>query len=383
MRHNRVLVFSTDDHLYPAGGAEQAFGNITERLPHITFDLICARLRRHSLRYEEVKNVRIHRIGFGVPKLDGILLALAGHFFAYRLMKKHEYDLIWSIMASYGAFSAVRVKKKTKLPFLLTLQEGDSFEYIYERVKYVRGAFNEIFKTADGIQAISRYLLSWGKEMGYEKNNGVVIPNGVAIDAFTRQFTNEEILEKRKSFGFPDTALILMTSSRLEKKNGVGDVIKSLALLPTDVCFVICGSGSLDGEIRALVKKNNLNSRVKFMGFVDPNELPLLMKASDAFIRPSLTEGLGNAFLEAMATRILVIGTRAGGISDFLENGKTGFVVEIENPESIAVTVQKIMSCDDETKQEILNNAERMVRETYNWDVVTGRMENLFNTLTQ
>ncbi len=383
MKHNRVLVFSTDDHLYPAGGAEQAFGNITERLPHITFDLICARLRRHSLRYEEVKNVRIHRIGFGVPRIDGILLALIGQFSAYRLMKKFEYDLVWSIMASYGAFSAVRIKKKKRLPFLLTLQEGDSFEHIYSRVKYVRGLFNEIFNVADGIQAISRYLLSWGKEMGYEKNHGVVIPNGVAIDAFTKQFTDEEIQEKRKSFGFPDTAFVLMTSSRLEKKNGVGDVIKSLALLPSDVCFVICGSGSLDGEIHAMVKQNNLDSRVRFMGFVDPKELPLLMKASDAFIRPSLTEGLGTAFLEAMAAHILVIGTRAGGISDFLENEKTGFVVEIENPKSIAETVQRIMSCDNETKQKILNSAERTIRETYNWDVVTVRMENLFNTLTQ
>ena len=156
----RILIFSTDDHLVPAGGAEQAFGNITQRLPHIEFDLICAKLRKNVKDFEKVGNVNIYRMGFGIPKVDGFILALFGHFCAYKLMRKQRYDLLWSIMASYGAFAAVRVKKKTGVPLLLTLQEGDSFDYIYNRVRFVRKSFNNIFASADGIQAISNYLLN-------------------------------------------------------------------------------------------------------------------------------------------------------------------------------------------------------------------------------
>src|SRR3989344_2646425 len=182
----RVLIFSTDDFLYPAGGAEQALGNITKRLPDIEFDLICAKLRKGVKGYEKVGNVSIYRMGLGIPKLDAYIVALCGHWCAYKLMRKHRYDLIWSIMASYGAFSAVRVKKKTGLPFLLTLQEGDSLEYIYKKVKYVKNSFGEIFKTADGIQAISHYLLAWGTEMGFRGKLAEVVPNGVDLGVFTR-----------------------------------------------------------------------------------------------------------------------------------------------------------------------------------------------------
>ncbi len=381
MKHNRILIFSTDDHLYPAGGAEQAMGNITERLPDIQFDLICAKLRKGVKSFERIKNVNIYRMGFGIPKIDGIILALIGHIVARRLMKKYQYDLIWSIMASYGAFAAVRVKKKTGLPFLLTLQEGDSFEYIYNRVKYVRRQFNEIFAVADGIQAISHYLLKWGRDMGYRGNYGKVIPNGVAIEAFAQPRSAEDVHRTRATFGFPDNATILFTSSRLEKKNGVKDVIEALALLPDTVCFVICGSGSLEGELRTLVEKYNLQQRVKFMGFVDPSELPLLMKASDIFIRPSLTEGLGNAFLEAMAARMVVIGTAAGGIPDFLTDGETGFVVGIEDPDSIRSTVLKVISLDAHAKEDLLHRAEEMVRERYEWNCISREMETLFNAL--
>jgi glycosyltransferase involved in cell wall biosynthesis len=379
----RILIFSTDDHLVPAGGAEQAFGNITERLPDIEFDLICAKLRKGVKDFERVKNINIYRMGFGIPKIDGIILALFGHYCAYKLMKKHQYDLIWSIMASYGAFAAVRVKKKTGIPFLLTLQEGDSFDYIYNKVKQVRGKFNEIFEKADGIQAISNYLLSWGREMGFTGSEGKVIPNGVAVDAFTKEFSSEEVAQKRASFGFPQNAFVLITSSRLEKKNGVKDVVDALALLPSEVCFVICGSGSLESDIREQVKRLGLEGRVKFMGFMDPKELPLLLKASDAFIRPSLSEGLGNAFLEAMAARIPTIGTNAGGIPDFLEEGKTGFIVGIEDPASIAEAVKRIRALDGEEKETILARAKALVIEKYNWEVISRDMDIMFTTLTK
>ncbi|MEK7639441.1 MAG: glycosyltransferase family 4 protein [Patescibacteria group bacterium] len=378
----RVLVFSTDDHLYPAGGAEQAFGNISERLPHIEFDLISARLRPSAKRFETVKNVHIYRIGFGIPRVDGILLALFGHLVAHQLMKKHTYDLIWSIMASYGAFAAVRVKRQTKLPFLLTLQEGDSFEHIYSRVRLVRRAFNNIFKTADGVQAISHYLMKWGRDMGYKGSAGKVIPNGVAIEAFTKTYSPDEIKEARASFGFPAANTILITSSRLEKKNGIGDVVTALPLLPKDVCFVVCGSGSLEAEIKQQVSELGVADRVRFLGFVEPRKLPLLLQASDIFIRPSHTEGLGNAFLEAMAAGLLTVGTRAGGIPDFLTDRETGFMVEIGSRESIAGTINAIRTLDGGEIARIKSKAKRMVIDIYNWEKVSREMELFFEELT-
>lgn len=383
MKHNRVLVFSTDDYLYPAGGAEQAFGNIAARLPQVTFDLVCAKLRPGTRGYEEVGNVRIHRMGFGVPRLDGFIVALFGHFCAYKLMRKYSYDFMWSIMASYGGFAAVRVKRKTGIPFLLTLQEGDSLEHIYQRVRFVRRSFNRIFEVADGIQAISTFLLEWGRKMGYRGGRGVVIPNGVDVAAFTKRFSDEEKQSTRHSFGFPPNAFVLITSSRLEKKNGIKDVVDALVLLPESVCFVVCGSGSLEEDIRAQVTRLGLDSRVRFMGFVPPQRLPLLLKSSDTFIRPSLSEGLGNAFLEAMAARIPVIGTPVGGIPDFLTNRETGFVVNSEDPKSIAEAIVSIRALSRENRVALLDRAESQVIGRYDWDRIAHEMETYFNDIAK
>ena len=382
MKQKRVLIFSTDDHLYPAGGAEQAFGNITARMTDVQFDLICAKLRPGVKKTETIGNVNIYRLGFGVPKLDGIILALFGHWYAKKLMRQHQYDLVWAIMASYGAFSAVRVKRKYQLPLVLTLQEGDSFDYIYSKVKFVRRSFNNIFKAANGLQAISNYLLAWGKDMGFSGTVGRVIPNGVDIEAFTHRYSEAEVREKRSSYNFAKDAHILFTSSRLEIKNGIGDVIEALSSLPDKVCFVVCGSGSLEEELKEKVTKLNLKDRVRFMGFVDPSELPLMMQAADTFIRPSLSEGLGNAFLEAMASGLVTVGTNAGGIPDFLEDGQTGFMVEAENPDSIAKTINKILGLSEIEKQAVLDRSYKMVTTTYDWDIVTKDMRDLFETVT-
>src|SRR6185437_13727241 len=374
----RVIIFSTDDHLYPAGGAESAMGEIAKRMPDVEFDLITAKLRKGAKAEEQVGNVRIHRMGFGIPRIDGYVLALFGHYCAFKLLKKNSYDLMWCVMASYGAFSAVRVKKKTGIPILLTLQEGDSIEYILNKVRFVRGAFDEIFKQADGLQPISNFLLNWGKEMGFRGKYARVIPNGVDVGSFTAPIHPEVVKKARAEFGFPDDAFILITSSRLVEKNGVGDVIDALPLLPPDVCFVICGSGRLEEQLHAKVAGHKLESRVKFLGFVKIETLPLLLRASDAFIRPSLSEGLGNAFLESMATKTPTIGTPVGGIPDFLHEGETGFLCAPQNPPSIAETVKRIRALDPAARERILENAYRSATTTYDWDKIAASMRALF-----
>lgn len=377
----RVLVFSTDDHLYPAGGAESAMGEIMKRLPDVEFDLITARLRKTASHEEHIGNVHIYRLGFGIPRIDGYILALFGHLLALRLHKKNPYDLMWCMMASYGAFSAVRVKKRTGIPILLTLQEGDSIEYILNKVRFVRSAFNTIFKSADGLQPISQFLLSWGKDMGF---SGIahVIPNGVDVSSFTASFSADELAETRKNFGFSDGAYVLITSSRLEIKNGVGDVIDALLLMP-EVCFVICGSGSLEEKLRAQVQTLGLMNRVKFLGFVKITDLPKLFKSSDAFIRPSLSEGLGNAFLEALSTRLPTIGTPVGGIPDFLIEGETGFLCEPHNPESIARAVSRIRSLPHAAREQIAETGYQRVLSTYNWDRIAASMRLFFEEVTR
>jgi len=373
-KKKKVLIFSTAYEPF-VGGAEVAMREITGRIDTYEFHMITALMDKTLPRSEQVGNILVYRIGFGIPFFDKLYLAAFGHRKALRLHKEHSYSLAWSLMASFNGFAARMFKKKTDLPFLLTLQEGDPIEYILHKVRFVRRQFNEIFTLADGLQAISTYLMNWGKDMGFEGRVSEVVPNGVDVGRFTRTYTVEELQYVRDSFELPNAKTILVTASRLVKKNGVADVIRALALLPEDVCFVVCGTGELQSELEALAKDLNVASRVRFLGNKSHDELPKILHASDIFIRPSLTEGLGNAFLEAMAAGLPTIGTMVGGIPDFLEDGKTGFACEVEGAESIASVVERIQRLTEDEKLVIHANAMSIIRDRYNWSYIQKRME--------
>ena len=374
----RILIFSTDDFLHPAGGAEVAIGEIAKRNPDISFTLICGKLRKKASKLEQVGNVEIHRMGFGIPKLDGFVLALFGHSCAMKLHKKNPFDIAWAVMASYGAFAVSKFKMKTGVPYVLTLQEGDSLQEIENKTKLVRGKFLDIFRNADGLQTISKFLYEWAIKNGFHSECAKIIPNGVDIKAFAGDVYGDKTQKLRSSFGFPDNSQVLITASRLEQKNGVGDIIDSLKLLPDNTCLVVCGGGALDSELKKQTKRLGLENRVKFLGFVERERLPVLFKSSDIFIRPSLTEGLGNAFLEAMASGIPVIGTPVGGIPDFLIDEQNGFFCQPQNAKSIADTVNKIFSLSEDEKKKILSSALELVKEKYDWDHIGNDMRNMF-----
>jgi len=376
----RILIFSTA--YYPfVGGAEVALKEITDRLTDYDFEMVTALMDKKLLRKEQVGRVLVHRIGWGIPKLDKIYLALFGHLYGLKLHADKHYCGVWAIMASFGGFAALGFKLKTKLPYLLTLQEGDPIDYILNKVKLVRLRFNKIFTEADGLQAISTYLLNWGKAMGFQGKVSEIAPNGVDIGKFTKEFSVEEVQAMRKSFGFVDNAKIVVTASRLVLKNGTADVIKALKFTRENICFYVCGVGELETSLKQLVIDLGLEQRVKFAGYKSHDELPLILKASDIFIRPSLSEGLGNSFLEAMATGLVTIGTAVGGIPDFLHDGITGLICLSENPKNIATVIERASIMTSDEMKTIHQNSLKVINEKYNWEYIAGRMDWIFKEL--
>jgi glycosyltransferase involved in cell wall biosynthesis len=389
-KSKKILIFSTAYYPKFVGGAEVAVKEITDRLnpDGYEFHLITLRLDKDLPKEEKIGNVFVHRVGFaGQMKESADSLRFPLHYNKYlfpfisawrglQLSKKHDFYINWSIMANYAGFGALFFKLlKPKIPFLLTLQEGDPIDYIKKRVFFVYPIFKMIFKKANSIQAISNYLADFGKSMGF-KGKPVVVPNGVDIALFTKNISQEEKQDIRKDLNLEENDVALITTSRLAIKNGVGDVIKALTKLPANIKFVVLGEGYLEQELKNLAESLNVSKKVIFKGYVSHNEMPKFLKACDIFIRPSLSEGMGNSFLEAMAARLPVIATPVGGIVDFLFENKTGYFCKPENPESVAEAVQKIIS--DSDKNQIIENAYKMVVEIYDWNKIALEMKGVF-----
>lgn len=367
-----ILIFSTA-YLPLIGGAELAVKEITDRLPEYRFSLVMARIRKELPTREKIGQIEVFRFGWGWS-LDKFLLAVFGAFWASWRFKNDSPAMVWGIMASFGGLAASAYKKRTGVPFLLTLQEGDDLAEVEKKARFSFGLFRQIFAKADFIQAISNYLKDWAVRLGATCPIEV-IPNGTEITQGTKCKAQSEIDSNLNH-------VVIITTSRLVKKNGVDDLIRALKFLPENFNLKIVGIGPDEAKLKKLVSDLELEARVLFVGFVSPGKIFEELATAAVFVRASRSEGLGNSFLEAMSVGLPVVGTPVGGIPDFLKEGETGWFCEPNNPESIA---EKIKLIADPTNQEsiekVADKARRLVEEKYNWDKVARQMDEIFEKL--
>lgn len=372
------------------GGAELAVRNITDRLFDYEFDLVTNRFSRAHKSSEKIGNVNVHRVGFG-GRLGKYLYPAFAFRLAQKLHRQKPYEVVWAIMAAYAGFAALFfLRRNPGLKFFLTLQEGDALKDIEKRVRGIRGSWRKIFTRADHIQAISRYLANWAKAQGARCEVSVV-PNGVAIENF--QFSIFK-LQKNSKFQIPK----IISVSRLVRKNGLDLLMRAAAELKSAAPYLpfviqILGTGPEEQNLRNLAQSLGVEKEIDFLGDIDPVAVPNYLANADIFVRPSRSEGLGSAFLEAMAAGLPIIGTPVGGIPEFLHpfqysqvrtadaKDANGFFANPEDPKDLAQKI-KIFLESEELCRVLGQNGQKLVFEQYSWDKIALKMNLILSQMT-
>ena len=407
----RALIFSL---MYApfVGGAEVALREITDRVsPHdIEFDMITLRGDSALPKEEHIGNVHVHRIGpakrggtesdlYAFPwYLVKVLYVPLAFLKAMQLYKKKRHDFLWSMMTNMG-FPAVFFKKfyKNDMPFLLTMQDGDTKEHIAgrKRIRMFGSFFDAIFVKATMVQVISTYLGELAKDFGF-RGPVEVVPNGVQLERFSKEHTPEDFTQLEKRLGLEEGKRYIITISRMVHKNAADITIRTLQYLPEDVEFLLGGDGPDEEMLKALAKSEGVEERVHFLGNVDQAEVPLHLQRADVFTRPSRSEGQGISFIEAMGAGVPVVATPVGGIPDFLfapneeEVGierkakpPTGLFCKVDDPKHLAGQIEKLLQ-NKVLRDEIVDNARKLVEEKYDWDHIVKRMKReVFDKVTQ
>lgn len=416
----RILIFSLTYHPF-IGGAEIAVKETTDRIDpeEYAFDMITIRFDSGLPKFERIGHIDVFRIGIGKKGADTAILKRAPlswnkylyPFLAFAaatvLHRRKPYDAIMTTMTSHASFAALFFKWfHPSVPYLCRCDDGDPTEYLENRVKYVFPGlarvpilrhiwrlsplyffYKKIFSDADRAVVTSNYLLRFIRSMGYT-GDSIVVPNGVDVARFSALVPVEQIAAIRVKIGRKKDDIFLITTSRLVTKNAVDDVIRALPQLPPYVHFLILGIGPDEEMLKRLAKEKGVSSRTHFLGQIANTELPAYLKSCDIFIRPSLSEGFGISFIEAMVAGLPVIGTQEGGIADFLYDAKkdpdhmpTGWAVAPRDPAGIAQAVEDILS-DPEKVHVVLENARIMAAKRYDWSIIAQHMrENVLGPL--
>ena len=117
-----------------------------------------------------------------------------------------------------------------------------------------------------------------------------------------------------------------------------------------DARFLILGEGELREHLERLIREYHLEKHVLLPGFrVDALGC---IKSFDLFVMSSVTEGLGTSLLDAMACSRAIVATRAGGIPEIVEDGRTGVLVEPHDHHALAREIVRLLK-DDELRRRI------------------------------
>src|SRR3989338_1612351 len=366
-----VLIFSA--YLPFIGGAELAIKEITDRMHDLHFILITARMRRDLPRRERIGTIDVYRVGIGIPFLDKVLSPILAACKVFMLTRRVHVCLFWSVMVSYTTITPALLHMfgfYRNVPVLLTLQEGDSEKHIFEgRFGLIAFWWRISLRYARYVHVISTYLGTLARDFGYGGTLSVV-PNGV--DA--RVFYPRDV-EREKN--------VIVTTSRLVRKNGIDLLISAMPYVVKhvpDAKLHIIGDGVERNKLERMVKVLHMEDAIIFFCAVSFEKVPDYLAPAWVFVRPSRSEGLGTAFLEAMAMGIPVVATRVGGIPDFLEDEKTGLFADVDSVEDIAKKIICLL-IDDALHDKLSRNGKELIKETYSWDIIAERIKTIFKNL--
>lgn len=216
---------------------------------------------------------------------------------------------------------------------------------------------------ADRVIVNSEAALREEIEAGFPAERLDYVPNGIRLPAGNAP--------GRAVLDLPEGPVVLSVG-QLEAIKGHRDLIDAWAAVRAEVpdaTLLLLGTGSLRAELEECTRRNGVASSVFFLGFRKPRPF---LAACDLLVQPSVSEGMPNAVLEAMAARRPVVATRVGGIPEVVTEGKTGVLVPPADPPALARAIVDLLA--DPARRSVMGEAAwRRVRDRF----LTERMVTL------
>ena len=227
----------------------------------------------------------------------------------------------------------------------------------------------------------SNYMMGhvqWAFGLPWDKL--IMVPNGVNYEVYSK-YENEDLSGFRRRFALPDEKIVLFVG-RLVYEKGVHVLVNAAQkiLEKANAKIVIVGNGYVKDQLSGLVKNMGLTHKVVFTGFVDDDTLRKLQRCASASVVPSLFEPFGIVALEAMAAKSPVVVSDTGGLSEIVEHDVSGVKVYVNNPDSLAWGITRVLS-DDSYANWLRNNAYKRIKEKYDWNIIAQQTKNIYNAV--
>ena len=261
------------------------------------------------------------------------------------LFDKYQVDVVHAHQCTPYFYAAAARWTRKNPPILLT-EHGRFFPDV---VSWKRRLINRFFwRESDILTAVGRAVAdALAEKEGFPRDKIQVIYNGVNPDDFDNLKSADENDTResvRREFGIADDAFVLIQVARLDSIKDHATALNTINVLRNDfpdVRLIIVGDGPERGVIEQKIQEDNLSHQVVLTGA--RQDISRLIKGADLFLLTSLSEGIPVTFLEAMAARLPIVSTNAGGCREVVEHQKTGYLEPIQDPVSLAAAVKALI----------------------------------------
>jgi glycosyltransferase involved in cell wall biosynthesis len=253
-------------------------------------------------------------------------------------------------------------------PVILTLYGTEIWHY--KPKPFGPDLFTRAYRQADAVTFYSQRLLERARELGLDRPRSYAIYPSVA-PSFTHHDPPAQQGERR-ALGITATN-VLVNVKRLHPLAGQRYLLEAMPEVireHPDTLLVICGTGALLPDLRAIARSAGVEARVIFAGLVDNALVARYCAAADLFVLPSLLEALPTVAVEALACGTPVISSdNPGGVELHGVFGDDVAVVPKERPEALAAAINAAL----QRKRRTLPSTRTIVEQRFRADAVARR----------
>ncbi|RME61156.1 glycosyltransferase [Candidatus Parcubacteria bacterium] len=313
---------------------------------------------------------RLRKYGYS----NGLASWLDGHARDYDLLHIHG-------VFAHSSFVAMRVAKKYNLPMLVR-PSGELESWCMNR--------NRILKRT-AVRMMRRYLArasfhaTCRKEAQSTRREIGDVPVYVIANGVNPPLDASLLDAQRGRHGASEDKTILFLS-RIDPIKGLEHLIRAVKKLRakrSDFSLLVAGSGPVEYErrLKKISVDLGLDGCIQFCGHLDNHKKWEALKEADLFVLPSHSENFGIAVAEALYMGVPVIITKDVGISADVLEYEAGVISDRE-PGSLARAIDGLLT-DEDRRRRMGENARRLARDRYVWNVIGNRLADYYRTLME
>lgn len=320
------------------GGTEHGVLKIIKGLGHTEFEhQICA-VRGIDEDFLHSMKVPIRVSAVGTAEL-GYQFPL---FRLINLMKEFRPHIVHT--RNFGALEAIPAARIARVPVVIHSEHGYEVEILKGLPLRRRLVCKAFFAMADQVFAVTRDLRDYhSKQSRLSLKRFGVIHNGVNTDLF---HPGKELAPSLKlALGIPSGRVVIGSVGRLVPIKDHKTLLQAAEILVRkgrDLHLLVVGSGPELSNLQARATNSpELTGRTLFLGSSD--RVPELLNALDVFVLPSISEGMSNTVLEAMATGLPLVVSRAGGNPELVDDGRAGCLFNPGDVEALVSVLLRLL----------------------------------------